>query len=190
ARTHARLSGSAREWQFRSDGNQVCVLEPNRVEPEVTSPQPQRLELLSRLEKGPIGARGADGVLRVGRTERAGCALFGPYLHLAEGRYRLHFESRSGLPRWSEQPVLGVEVIVLARFQLAWRDFTAAELAAGAASVDFTVPHEHGIAGGNEGRFEFRFFHFGNADLAIEAASLESLREAVPVAAEPARWRL
>ena len=88
------------------------------------------------------------------------------------------------------QPVLGVEIIVLSRFQVEWRDFTAAELAGGAGSVDFAVSHEHSLEGENEGRFEFRFFHLGNADLRVTAVDVESVApDDVPVA-RPRVWRM
>ncbi len=149
-----------------------------------------RWRLLGRLESAAIGMRAADGSLTVRRGEPAGCFLYGPYLHLPEGRYRLSFHCRSGTPQMTAQPVLGVEIIVLSRFQEEWRDFTAAELAGGAGSLDFAVSPEHSLEGENEGRFEFRFFHLGNADLAITAVDLERLpREPVPVA-RPRVWRM
>ena len=88
----------------------------------------------------------------------------------------------------------GAQYDVLSRIQLAWRDFTADELAAGTASLDFAVPFEHSIESGNESRFEFRFFHLGNADLAITAVELDreldqEADEGAPVVPPPA-WRL
>ncbi|HLY46227.1 MAG TPA: WcbI family polysaccharide biosynthesis putative acetyltransferase [Stellaceae bacterium] len=147
-------------------------------------------QLLGQLESTAIGRRAADGAVAVRRRDAAGCFLYGPYLHLAAGRYRLAFRCESGAPRMAAQPVLGVEIIVLSRFQQAWRDFTAAELSSGAACVDFAVPEEHSLAGGNEGRFEFRFFHFGNADLLLTAVELERLPPEIACPAQPRRWRL
>ena len=146
--------------------------------------------LLGHLESAAIGRRASDGSIAVRRGERAGCILFGPYLHLPEGRYRLSFRCRSAAPRLAGQPVLGVEIIVLSRFQQQWRDFTAAELDAGVGSLDFTVSSEHSIEGETRGRFEFRFFHLGNAGLRITAVELEILpAEQVP-AGEPRLWRM
>lgn len=147
-------------------------------------------KLLAQLESTAIGARAGDGAVAVRRREPAGCFLYGPYMHLAEGRYRLAFRCRCGPPLMAGQPVLGVEVIVLSRFQLAWRDFTAAELASGAGSAEFAVTREHSIEGGNEGRFEFRFFHLGNADLSVTAIELETLPGAPPADAPSRRWRM
>jgi hypothetical protein len=149
-----------------------------------------RRNLLGDLESAAIGMRAPDGAIAVRRREPAGCLLHGPYLHLPQGCYRLGFRCRSGAPRMAAQPVLGVEIIVLARFQVEWRDFTAAELAGGVGTLDFTVSPEHSLEGENEGRFEFRFFHLGNADLAITAVDLEGLpRDRFP-AAVPRRWRM
>jgi hypothetical protein len=147
-------------------------------------------DLLGRLEKGSFGTRRPDSSVAVRRGEPAGCFLYGPYLHLPEGWYRLGFRCRCGKPRRTAQPVLGVEVIVLARFQQAWRDFTGGELASGAASLVFAVTAEQAIDGGNEGRFEFRFLHLGNADLAIDAVTLERLAASPSVPPEARRWRM
>jgi hypothetical protein len=155
-----------------------------------------RRRLLGHLESAAIGMRAPDGSIAVRHSEPAGCILYGPYLHLPEGGYRLHFDCRSGAPRMTAQPVLGVEIIVLSRFQVEWRDFTAAELAGGTGSLDFAVSPEHSLEGENEGRFEFRFFHFGNADLRVTAVDLETLsRDRLPAADPSSRrgprlWRM
>jgi hypothetical protein len=163
----------------------------SRPVPAVADGEPElRWRLLGQLEIAAIGQRASNGSIAVRRGEPAGCILYGPYLHLPEGHYRLSFRCRSGAPRLRAQPVLGVEIIVLSRFQQEWRDFTASELATGVGSLDFEVSAEHSLEGENEGRFEFRFFHLGNADLAITAVDLERLpRDQVPV---PKRhlWRM
>ena len=149
-----------------------------------------RGDILRRLEQGAIGTRRPDGSVAVRRSEPSGCILYGPYLHLKRGRYRLLFRCRAGRARLTAQPVLGVEILVLSRFQQQWRDFTAADLAGGTVALEFDVPPEHSIEGGNEGRYEFRFFHFGNAALAIASVDLERLPEGAPVPASAGRWRL
>jgi len=146
--------------------------------------------LLDQLESTGIGARLPDGSTRVRRREPGGCILYGPYLHLPAGFYRLTFRCRAGTPRMRAQPVVGVEAIVLSRFQQGWADFTAAELTGGSGSLTFEVPPEHSLEGNNEGRFEFRFFHFGNADLAITAVELERLWDEAPPPESPRLWRL
>ena len=79
--------------------------------------------------------------------------------------------------------MLGVEIIVLSRFQQQWRDFTRADLSDGLGTLDFEVPPEHSLESDNEGRYEFRFFHLGNAALAINSVDLEKLPEEAPAPA-------
>ena len=146
--------------------------------------------LLPRLESTAIGARQPDGATRVRRTDPAGCFLYGPYLHLPEGIYRLSFRCQTGSPRMAAQPVLGVEVIVLSRFQRGWRDFTRAELQSGGGAVEFEVPREHSIDSPDAGRFEFRFFHLGNASVAITDVELQRLSVHTGRDVEPQRWRM
>lgn len=146
-------------------------------------------DLLGRLENGAVGVRASDGSLAVRRDEPAGCVLYGPYLHLPAGRYRLSFRCRVDTPRFSAQPVLGVDIIVLSRFQLVWRDFTAAELDA-APSIDFIVSAQHSIEGDNEGRFEFRFFHLGNSGFTITAVELAPLSRDEEPRPQPTSFRL
>jgi hypothetical protein len=157
----------------------------------VEEPRPLReWRVLDRLEKTAIGKRGADWVATVRRREPAGCLLYGPYWQLPSGDYRLIFSCRSGKPRMPRQPVLGVEVIAMNRVQLAWLDFTAAELRAETGLLDFSVPPELGLGAGDEARLEFRFSHLGNADLAITRVDLlereaEAVRPSLPM-----RWRM
>lgn len=150
----------------------------------------RRWQLLPRLERSAIVTRRADGAATVARGAPAGCFLYGPYWHLQTGTYRLHVAARATAPHHAAQPALGIEILVLSRFQLAWRDFTAAELAAGSGSVTFTVPPELSADGGNEGRFEFRFFHLGNAALCVSAAELERLPDDTAEPPDPRHWRL
>ena len=131
--------------------------------------------VLAFLEKTAIGKRAADGVTMVRRSERPGCVLYGPYWQLPAGAYRLDFRCRAGRPRTAGQPVLGVEVIALNRIQLAWLDLTAEELECEAGSAEFLVPPTLGFGAGDEARLEFRYFHLGNADLAIMAVDLRGL---------------
>jgi hypothetical protein len=151
---------------------------------------PMRWELFAQLEKTIIGTRESDGSTTVRRGETPGCLLFGPYWHFPAGFYRLDFRCAASRPRLSEQPVLGVEVIVLGRFQRAWRDFTAAELEKGSGALVFEIPPELGVEAGNESRFEFRFFHLGNADLKIAAVGLCRIDEHDAVPASAREWRL
>ena len=146
--------------------------------------------LLNRLQHTTLGARDSGGTIRVSRSETPGCILYGPYYHFEMGRYRLAVHAHAGTPVHSEQPVLGVEIIILSRFQRAWRDFTAAELAVRAGTLVFDVPPEFSIDGGNEARFEFRVFHLGNADVAVSAVELERLPDDTDMPPDPRAWRL
>src|SRR5687767_480544 len=147
-------------------------------------------DVLSRLEKTSVGTRRPDGAVSLSRSETAGCFLYGPYLHLPRGRYRLTFRCRCGAPQLAAQPVLGIEIIVLARFQQLWRDFTAAELSGGTGVLEFEVVPEHSLESENEGRFEFRFFHLGNADIEVTAVTLDRLEPAAAPISPPSEWRL
>ncbi|HEX3882915.1 MAG TPA: WcbI family polysaccharide biosynthesis putative acetyltransferase [Stellaceae bacterium] len=167
--------------------------EPTEIEPGTPhggGGAPRSWALLDRLEHTTLGTRDADGTTRVGRKEVAGCILYGPYWHFETGRYRLAIAATAGSPALADQPVLGIEIIVLSRLQRAWRDFTAAELADGAGTLVFDVPPELAVDGGNEARFEFRVFHLGNADLVIRAIRVESLPDDTEVSPHPRRWRL
>src|SRR5436190_20206235 len=85
--------------------------------PEPHETAPARWPLLPRLESTAIGARLADGTTRVRRSEPAGCILYGPYLHLPEGRYRLSFRCEAGAPRMAGRPVVGLGISVVHRFR-------------------------------------------------------------------------
>jgi hypothetical protein len=141
--------------------------------------------LFDRLERASI-AEDRDGCVTVRRGRPAGCFLFGPYWRLPTGHYRLRFRCTARRPLLPGEPVLGVEIIALNRYQRAWQDFTAEELAAETTALAFTVPPELGA--GDEERFEFRFFHLGNADLALAAVALEAAGAPAPPAVR--RWRL
>jgi hypothetical protein len=146
--------------------------------------------VLARLEKTAIGRRRADGVTTVRRWERRGFFLYGPYWRLLAGHYRLEFHCRCGTPRFPSEPVLGVEVIAFNRVQRAWLDLTAAELDNHAGVLNFSVPPVLGLAAEYEARFEFRFFHTGNADLTISDVTLHG-PEIAEQPFSPARsWRM
>jgi Polysaccharide biosynthesis enzyme WcbI len=165
----------------------VGAIDPERVGESRAAPE---WRVLGRLEKTAIGVRRSDGVTKVRRKEPAGCLLYGPYWQLPSGAYRLSFRCRSGKPRMPGQPVLGVEVIAMNRVQLAWLDLTAAELRAETGSLEFSVPPSLGLGAGDEARLEFRFFHMGNADLAITAVDLLAADEEEMQPAPATVWRM
>jgi hypothetical protein len=201
------------EFRFFHMGNAdltITAVDLVAAEMDELSPAPaRRWRMLGRLEKTRIGKSNAEGIT-VRRSARAGCVLDGgrPFLQLPQGRYRIGFRCDTGRPIMPAQPVLGVEVTAqrrwqygsssrwrrllgrpgISKVQVAWRDFTALQLPAGLGSVDFTVPPELSIEGGQEVVFGFRFVHLGNAALAISAAELRRVEEK---AAPPLReWRL
>jgi hypothetical protein len=146
--------------------------------------------VLGRLEKTAIGSRAADGVTRVRRSERPGCLLYGPYWQLPAGDYRLDFRCRSGEPRIASQPVLGIEIIVMNRIQLAWLDLTAEELQGEVGSLEFSVPPPLGFGAGDEARLEFRFFHMGNTDLTISTVDLHGVEAGERRPERATVWRM
>ena len=146
--------------------------------------------VLDRLEIAAGAKPGAGGAVTASRRLFPCCILFGPYWRLPGGNYRLTFACRAGRPTMPDQPVLGVEVIALNRDQQAWRDFTAGELRSGWGAVDFEVPQTLSLESGEEARFEFRFFAFGNADLTVGAVQLRRLDQHEILPTLPRRWRL
>lgn len=151
--------------------------------------------MLGRLEKTAIGRRTKQGIT-VRRLARAGCLLDGcrPFLQLPEGHYRLELKCDVRMPRGAAQPALRVEVAPRHRWRqhrrgwkrlfgapaangarLAQRDFAATELVSGNAAVEFSVPPELGLEGGQEVVFDLRFVHLGNADLALRAVDLRKI---------------
>jgi hypothetical protein len=154
------------------------------------SPPSREWRVLHRLEKGRIGKRHDDGSVSVRRRERADTILFGPFWRLPCGSYRLTFRCHVWKPRLVSQPVLGAEIIIQNRLQQAWRDFTTDELALGEAAIEFEVPPELSLEGGEEARYEFRLIHLHNADLTIDRVDLRQLDEGEIAPLLPRRWRL
>ena len=132
-----------------------------------------------------------------------------PFLQLPAGHYRLEIRGDAGTPRMAAQPVLGVEITARRRWQdgrwwswnsllglpppggvqLAWRDFTSAELSCGAASFDFEVPTELALEGGQDIVIGLHLLRLGNAGLTIKAVDLRQITEA-EAAPAPREWRL
>jgi len=178
---------------------------------EIHSAAPQRWRMLGRLEKTAMGRRIAEGVT-VRQTKRPGCVLDGgrPFLQLPVGHYRLDIRCSAEIPRMATEPVLGIEIIARRRWQddrwwswnsllglppsggvqLAWRDFTSAELCSGRASLDFSVPTELALEGGQDIAIGLRFIHLGNAGLTINAVDLRQTAKTATSTAPPREWRL
>lgn len=136
--------------------------------------------------------RWADGSVSVILLVPAQAFLYGPFLRLARGRYRLSFRCRVRMPLQGEHPVMGLEIIAQNRMLRAWRDYTAVDLE-GEQSLAFEVPHDLSIESGADAPFEFRFTHFGNALLTMVEVTLHSEADRGEASeAEPAlgRWRM
>lgn len=159
-------------------------------------PKPQggdSRSLLPVMEVREPARRWADGSVSVVLLVPAQAFLYGPFLRLPEGRYRLSFHCRVRMPLQGDHPVMGLEIVAQNRILRAWRDYSAAELRSGEQSLAFEVPRELGIEGGADVPFEFRFTHFGNALLTMVAVTLHreptaAVPDNVPADLEP--WRL
>ncbi len=119
--------------------------------------------------------------------------LYGPFIRLAQGRYRLGFRCRVRLASQRQHPVIGLEVIGQNRTLLVWRDYTADELASGEQKLTFDVPEALAIGNGADVPFEFRFSHFGSAILDMTDVTLAELGpgdDQEPSLEEGDRWRL
>ena len=116
--------------------------------------------------------RWSDGSVSVVLLVPAQAFLYGPFLRLPRGRYRVSFRCRVRLPLQGDHPVMGLEVIAQNRMLRAWRDFTAADLRNCEQSLGFDVPLALSIEGGADAPFEFRFTHFGNAFLTMTEVML------------------
>ena len=129
-----------------------------------------------------------------------------PSLQLPAGHYQLEIRGDPGAPQMPAEPVLGVEITARRRWQdgrwswnslldrppsggvqLAWRDFTSAELGGGAASFDFDVPTELALEGGQDIIIGLRLHRLGNSGLTIKAVDVKQTTEAAP---SPRVWRL
>jgi hypothetical protein len=174
--------------------------------------EPRHWRLLARLSAGAIGRRGPGASVTPRRWAPAGLLLYGgwPYLGLAEGRYRLSLSGRAEPPAMANQPLIAVEIIGGSRWRRAslwpsrpWRaargetvrvaasDFTATELNAGAASLEFSVPLELSLESGEAAPVEFRVLWLGNGGATIASVDLHRLGdddETPP--SPPLRWRL
>jgi hypothetical protein len=149
--------------------------------------------LLPLMEVREPARRWANGAVSVLLLIPAQAFLYGPFLRLSQGRYRIAFRCGVRMPLQGDHPVLGLEVVAQNRILRAWRDFTAADLRSGEQSVTFDVPLELSIEGGADAPFEFRFTHFGNAWLTMRDVTLHSdvpgdPSDSLPAAIEA--WRL
>jgi Polysaccharide biosynthesis enzyme WcbI len=132
-----------------------------------------------------------------------------PLLQLPAGYYRLEIRGEAGTRQMPAAPVLGVEITARRRWQdgrwwswnsllglpsssgtqLAWRDFTCAELRCGAASFDFEVPAELGLEASQDIVIGVQLHRLGNAGLTVKAVDVRQISEAEATLARR-EWRL
>ena len=131
------------------------------------------------------------------------------FLQLPAGYYRVEIRGDGRPPQMAGRPVLGVEITARRRWQdarwwswnslfglpqsgglqLAWRDFTSAELRCGAASFDFEVPTELALEGGQEIVIGFHLIRLDTTRPTVKAVDLRQITEA-EAAPAPREWRL
>lgn len=148
--------------------------------------------LLPIMEVREPARRWADGSVSVVVLVPAQAFLYGPFLRLAKGRYRVSFRCRVHMALQGDHPVMGLEVIAQNRMLRGWRDFTAADLS-GEQSLAFEVPHDLSIESGADAPFEFRFTHFGNTLLTMVEVTLhreEEAGDAHETVPKLAAWRM
>lgn len=145
--------------------------------------------LLSRMELVDFGKITQSGHTCVSRTNPPGHFLFGPFIRLEQGRYRLSLTCRVGVPRISAAPVLGLEILGQGRFQVAACDFLAGELC-GPVQCCFDVTKTLSEESGHNVSFEFRLTHFANADIEILSMSLDRVGPIDIAVAHCSSWRL
>ncbi|WP_439493708.1 WcbI family polysaccharide biosynthesis putative acetyltransferase [Bosea sp. (in: a-proteobacteria)] len=143
------------------------------AQPRVDASIPgQSRPLLSVMEVREPARRWQDGSVSVVLLVPALIFLYGPFLRLNAGRYRIVFRCKPHLTLQGDHPAIGLEVIAQNRILRAWRDYNAAELRSGAQELSFSVPHALSIESGADAPFEFRFSHFGNALLTMTDVTL------------------
>src|SRR5438067_3090233 len=131
------------------------------------------------------------------------------FLQLPAAYYRVEIRGDGRPPQMAGRPVLGVEITTRRRWQdarwwswnslfglpqsgglqLAWRDFTSAELRCGAASFDFEVPTELALEGGQEIVIGFHLIRLDTTRPTVKAVDLRQITEA-EAAPAPREWRL
>lgn len=132
----------------------------------------QSRPLLPTMEVREPARRWQDGSVSVLLLIPALNFLYGPFLRLNAGRYRVSFRCKPRFALQGHHPSLGLEVIAQNRILRAWRDYNAVELSSGVQELAFTVPNALSIEGGADAPFEFRFSHFSNALLTVTDVTL------------------
>ncbi len=142
--------------------------------------------LMSNLKKMGLGTRSPDG-FHVAAEEPSGFWVYGPYLRLLSGFYRVTADCRSTMPADPEAPVVLIDVVLGPDNRRAIKSVSARELAEGPVEIVFEVPPEWGAEAGGDYPFEIRFQHLGRASLHLADVRLTSVSaEEAEKLAEPA----
>ena len=147
-------------------------------------------QLLPRMDLHKKAVRRSDGSVSIATYTDPLTFLHGPHLRLDAGFYRIRVHCEAGRPRRPAQPVLGIEIIAQNRFHRGWRDFTAAELRDGYATLDFEVPPSIAMDHGIESAFEFRIMHLRNTGLTVHGIELQRIPSWEASLTPHTRWRL
>lgn len=138
-------------------------------------------EILDGMRSPPEVSRTADG-MRVDAAAAGGDVLFGPYLKLPAGRFRLTLRARVDAAQPPARALLTVAVRADGAAEpVAWWDVAAADLTDGAFQLVFEVPKALSALGGTGARFEFPVTHFGGTALAIDGVRLDPVPDGTPV---------
>lgn len=152
----------------------------------------QARSLLPIMEVREPARRWSDGSVSTLFMVFAQTFLYGPFLRLSAGRYRLSFRCEPRLAVQGDHPALGLEIIAQNRILRAWGDYNAGELRRGVQELSFSVPHALSIESGADAPFEFRFSHFNNALLTVTEVTLhcDQIGPPDPIEGEIGPWRL
>jgi hypothetical protein len=139
-------------------------------------------DLIRAMQPGAAVTVGPEGIT-VNRDASAGLALFGPYLRLPAGRYRLRAEVVVGETdddtvggMASRRPVLTVEVKAADEVEpLGWWDIAPTDLTDGRIDLAFDVPERLDPLIGRGAAIEFPMHHFGETTLVIRTLRLDRI---------------
>jgi SAM-dependent methyltransferase len=145
---------------------ECALFEGNTIDARRVSQFPPALELLPALSRHAFVYDDGTAV-KVSATADIGHFLYGPYILLDPGGYRLELRCRSSKIREPSLPILTVEVVV-GPVTVAAVDITSQGLR-DVVEIDFQISQALRHSGG---RVEFRLSHHGRADLEVSGVRL------------------
>lgn len=148
-------------------------------------------DILPSMEVQFPGRRNRDGTISCLLMVPIRNPAFGPFLRLAQGRYRLDLVVEPGAQVFHrDHPVVGVEIIAQNRILKGCRDFTTDELRQGLQQIYFDVPSPMAIESGTDVPFEFRFKAFGLCAFTVRHLTLTKCASNEEIPPQPMAWRL